>query len=217
MHDIIKNEIAKRKYKWSLSSLAWLDWTDVSSIIMIHVWKKFPLWKQNFKIEPWLNQIISNQIKNLIRNVYGNYSRPCLRCDAAEGEGGCKIWKSQCNNCPLYAEWQKKKLPAQNIKVPVSIENHPNEANNLQDANLDSQKNIEKIHAKMKSILKPVEYKVYEGLFILEENEEVIAKKLGYISNEKGRKAGYGSICNIVKIIRAKLKKCMEEGELDIN
>jgi hypothetical protein len=43
-----------------------------------------------------------------------------------------------------------------------------------------------------------------------------VAKSLGYISNEKGRSPGYKQIKNIRKIIIAKAKKCMANGELDI-
>lgn len=209
-------EINKRRFKWTLSSLCWISWEDIASIIMIHVWKKWHLFDQSKNLGPWLSVIISNQIKNLIRNHYGNYSRPCLRCDAAEGETGCKIYKTQCSNCPLYAEWERKKLPAQNIKLPVSIENHPNETNNLAAEDPDLSEQINKVHIKMKQILKPAEYKVYEGLFILEEDEGVVARRLGYIANEKDRTERFKQIQNIRKIIIVKIKRAMANGEVDL-
>ena len=82
----IDAEIAKRKNKWNLSAINWMNFEDVSQILRIHIFKKWHLYDPVKPLGPWLNRLISNQIKNLIRNNYGNYSRPCLRCDAAEGE-----------------------------------------------------------------------------------------------------------------------------------
>jgi hypothetical protein len=213
---IIDTEIAKRKYKWHLDSLAWMDFDDVSQIIRIHVYTKWHQYDPARPIQPWLNAVISSQIKNLIRNNYGNYARPCLRCDAAEDNSGCKIYGTQCNSCPLYADWQKRKQPAHNIKLPVSIENHTNEVREISDNSHDVTEQINKIHKKMKEVLKPLEYQVYEGLFILHEDEAKVAEKLGYISNEKGRTPGYKQIKNIRKMIITKVKKCMVSGEIDI-
>ena len=68
----------------------------------------------------------------------------------------------------------------------------------------------------MKKILKPIEYKVYKGLFIDNESEEILAKRLGYISNEKNRIPGYKQIKNIKKSIIIKAKKCILNEEVDI-
>lgn len=213
---IIDEEIAKRKHKWSLSSLTWMDFDDVSQIIRIHINNKWTQYDQTKPIQPWLNVIISHQIKNLIRNVYSNYARPCLKCDAALEPNGCKIYGEQCVDCPLYANWKKRKEPATNIKIPVSIENHTNEVRNMFDETSNIFQHIENLHCKMKEILKPIEYQVYESLFILHENEDIIARKLGYISNEKGRPPGYKQIKNITKAIVTKARKCIADGEIDI-
>ena len=106
-YEEINVEIAKRRHKWNLSALSWLDYDDVSQIIRIHIHKKWHLYDQKKKLSPWINRIISNQIKNLIRNNYGNYVRPCLKCAAAEGEAGCTIYEKQCSDCPLYKNWEK--------------------------------------------------------------------------------------------------------------
>ena len=75
-------------------------------------------------LNPWINRIISNQIKNLIRNNYGNYCRPCLKCAAAEAGDLCYIYGKQSEACPLYANWVKTKKQAYNAKLPVSINDH---------------------------------------------------------------------------------------------
>ena len=41
--EVIDREILKRKPKWNLKSLAWIDYDDVSQIIRIHIHKKWPI------------------------------------------------------------------------------------------------------------------------------------------------------------------------------
>ena len=115
---LIDEEIRKRRNKWSLTALAWMDYDDVSQIIRIHIYKKWHMYDPGKPLAPWLNRIISNQIKNLIRNHYGNYSRPCLKCAASEGEDLCEIYLKQCSDCPLYAEWEKNKKEHMILKYP---------------------------------------------------------------------------------------------------
>ena len=65
--EIIDAELQKRKNRWNLTSLAWMDYDDVSQIIRIHIHKKWNLYDQSKPLAPWLNRIISNQIKNIIK------------------------------------------------------------------------------------------------------------------------------------------------------
>jgi hypothetical protein len=215
-YEIISREINKKKYKWTLDSLTWIGWEDVAQIILIHINDKWHLYDSRKPLQPWLGAIISNQIKNIIRNNYSNYTKPCLKCKASEPSDGCKIYQTQCSTCPLFADWEKRRKPAYDVKIPVSIENHTNEIHEISEDNSGLERNIRVIHAKMKEILKPIEYKVYEGLFINNEKEETLAKKLGYISNEKNRTPGYKQIKNIKKSIMNKAKKCISEGQIDI-
>jgi len=214
--DDINAEISKRKSKWNLTALTWMDFDDVSQILRIHIYKKWHLYDPEKPLSPWLNRIISNQIKNLIRNNYGNYSRPCLKCDAAEGEEFCKIYEKQCNACPLFANWEKTKKSAHDIKIPVPLENHEQEVFNLHGQNADLQGNIEKIHEKMKNNLKPLEWKVYKLLYIDNLTEEQAAKKMGYKTSEKNRSPGYKQIKNLQKNIILKAKKFIKRGDVDI-
>ena len=212
----INIEIAKRRAKWNLTAISWMDFDDVSQILRIHIYKKWHLYDVKKPLAPWLNRIISNQIKNLIRNNYGNYSRPCLKCDAAEGEDLCKIYEKQCSSCPLYANWEKTKKTAYDVKIPVPLENHEQEVFNLHAESIDLQKNIGKIHSKMQEILKPIEWKVYAFLYIENLTEEQAAKKMGYKTSEKNRSPGYKQIKNIQKNIIEKAKKYIKRGDIDI-
>lgn len=214
--DSINSEIIKRKNKWNLTAINWMDFSDVSQILRIHIYKKWHLYDSEKPLAPWVNRIISNQIKNLIRNNYSNFTRPCLKCAAAEGEDGCAIYSNQCNACPLYANWEKNKKNAHDTKLTVSIENHIQEINDKPIDNFNMEKTAENIHNKMQKVLKPIEWKVYQHLYIEGKNEEQTAKLMGYRTSEKNRIAGYKQIKNIKKIIIVKVKKHLYNGDIDI-
>jgi hypothetical protein len=215
--DSINSEIIKRKNKWNLTAINWMDFSDVSQILRIHIYKKWHLYDPKKPLAPWVNRIISNQIKNLIRNNYSNFTRPCLKCAAAEGDDGCAIYSSQCNNCPLYANWEKSKKNAHDTKLTLSIENHHQEINDKPTDNFNMEKTAENIHTKMQKVLKPIEWKVYQHLYIEGKDEEQTAKLMGYRTSEKNRIAGYKQIKNIKKIIIVKVKKHLYNGDIDIH
>lgn len=215
--DSINSEIIKRKNKWNLTAINWMDFSDVSQILRIHIYKKWHLYDPKKPLAPWVNRIISNQIKNLIRNNYSNFTRPCLKCAAAEGDDGCAIYSTQCKACPLYANWEKSKKNAHDTKLTLSIENHHQEINDMPINNLNMEKTAENIHNKMQKVLKPIEWKVYQHLYIEGKDEEQTAKLMGYRTSEKNRIAGYKQIKNIKKIIIVKVKKHLYNGDIDIH
>ena len=214
--DFINNEINKRKNKWTLTILAWIDYEDVAQILRIHIYKKWHLYNPEHSLGPWVNRIISNQIKNLIRNNYGNYCRPCLKCAASDGSEGCSIYDKQCSSCPLFHNWEKTKKIAYNTKLPVSLELHQQEVHNRANESIDIEKTADNIHEKMRLILKPVEYKVYKSLYVDHKTEEEAARLVGYKSSEVGRPPGYKQIKNIQKVIIKKVKEHLNNGDIDI-
>jgi RNA polymerase sigma factor (sigma-70 family) len=214
--EAIDQEIRKRKNKWSLTALAWMDFDDVSQILRIHIYKKWDMYDPAQPLAPWINRIISNQIKNLIRNNYGNFTRPCLRCAAAEGTNHCQIYEDQNNACPLYAHWEKTKKRAHDAKLPLSLENHSREVHSISTDFFDVAQAAEKLHKKMKSILKANELQVYELLYIENLEEEEVASRMGYRTTEKNRQPGYKQIKNIKKSILIKVKKLLSKDEIDI-
>lgn len=212
----IDNEIRKRKNKWTLTILAWMDFDDVSQILRIHIFKKWHLYNPEKPLGPWLNRLISNQIKNLIRNNYGNFSRPCLKCAAAEGEDLCRIYGKQDGDCPLYRNWAQTKKLAYDAKLPLALENHSQEVYDQFEENFDIEVAAKKLHNKMKLALKPIEWKVYENLYILHLSEDDTAKKMGYKTTERNRSPGYKQIKNIKKSIIEKVKKVLKSGDVDL-
>jgi DNA-directed RNA polymerase specialized sigma24 family protein len=214
--NLINTEILKRKNKWTLSTLNWIDFEDVSQIIRFHIYKKWELYDESKPMLPWVNRIISNQIKNLIRNNYGNYARPCLKCAAALGENECRIYGKQEQACPMFNNWSKTKKNAYDLKMAVSIEDHSYEINNQLCVNLDIQKATQNLHQKMKQILKPVEWKVYELLYIDYKTEEQVCKILKFKYDKKAKSAYNKQLKNIQKSIIKKAKQCLANGEIDL-
>ena len=179
----INEEIKKRRSKWNLTALSWMDFDDVSQIIRIHIFKKWHLYDTKKPLNPWINRIISNQIKNLIRNNYGNYCRPCLKCAAAESGDLCYIYGKQSEVCPLFANWAITKKIAYNAKLPVSIEDYNNEINLAEYTGVDVDSLLLKLNVKMKEVLKPAEWKIYKALYIENLSEEEVATMMGYKTN----------------------------------
>ena len=68
----------------------------------------------------------------------------------------------------------------------------------------------------MQGILKPIEWKVYNYLYIENKTEEEAARLMGYKTNEKGRSPGYKQIKNIKRIIVQKVRESIENGAIDI-
>lgn len=214
--DEVNFEINKRKSKWNLTALAWMDFDDVSQLLRVHIFKKWHLYDDAKPLAPWINRIITNQIKNLIRNNYGNFTRPCLRCAAAESSDLCSIYEKQCNACPLYAQWEKTKKRAHDAKLPLALENHTKEIHSIPSDNCDIEAAAEKLHKRMKKELKPNEWLVYRYLYIDFLEEEEVAKKMGYKTSEKNRQPGYKQIKNIKKSIIIKVKNLLSQDKIDI-
>ena len=212
----INQEIAKRRSKWNLTAINWMDFNDVAQILRIHINKKWNLYDKSKPLAPWVNRIISNQIKNLIRNNYSNFARPCLKCAAAGPEDSCSIYGEQCAKCPLFSHWFKNKKNAHDAKLTLALDNHVQEVNNLEFHQVNFEETAGNIHKKMQKVLKPIEWKVYNYLYIQQKDEEDVAKLMGYRTTEKNRTAGYKQIKNIKKIIIFKVKKHLYNGDIDI-
>ena len=191
-----------------------MDFDDVSQIIRIHIFKKWHLYDQSKSLAPWINTLISNQIKNLIRNNYGNYCRPCLKCAAAESDSLCYIYGTQCSSCPLFAQWEKTKKAAYLTKLPTPLESVQQETEKLELQEFDFNTVLKRLNLKLKKVLKSNEWTVYENLYLKNKTEQEVAKILGYKTSEKNRSPGYKQIKNIKKSIIEKAKEIIFE---DVN
>ncbi len=205
-------DINKRRGRWNLTALSWMDFDDVSQIIRVHIFKKWHLYDQSKSLAPWINTLISNQIKNLIRNNYGNYCRPCLKCAAAESESLCYIYGTQNSSCPLFAQWEKTKKAAYLTKLPSPLESVEHETENMELQEFDFDTILKRLNKQLKKKLKVNEWIVYENLYLKNKTEQEVAKILGYKTSEKNRSPGYKQIKNIKKSIIEKAKEIVSDN-----
>lgn len=225
MHEIIDDLLNRRRSKWKLAAVAWLDFDDVKQIIKIHIHKKWHLWDQSRPVAPWLNRIISNQIRNIIRNQYSSFVKPCNSCkynvnkitSENSSELSCE-WtpsKTQCSECPLYERWEKNKKSAFNIKLPVPIENHKNYCSNIaQDQEIDLSVGEKRLHVLMQQELSPKHFFIYKMFFIDCLTDEQVAKFLKFRTSEKGRKAGYKQIQNLKRLLYLRAREVIEKNDI---
>lgn len=220
-YDDITKEIDKRRPKWFLSSLAWMDFEDVKQIISAHIYNKWDQWDQVRPLIPWVNKIISNQFKNILRNNYSNFVRPCLNCpfNLSSGAGGgdsCSFTesKAQDNSCPLFAKWEKTKKSAYDIKMAVPLESKDYEVKKISCNNTDMTHAVNRLHEEMEKQLSRRHYRVYEMLFIEFKSEQDVAKEMGYKTSEKGRSAGYKQIKNLKKQFKDMAKKMIKTKDI---
>jgi RNA polymerase sigma factor (sigma-70 family) len=223
----IDEELSKKRYKWFLSSMQWLDYDDVSQIIRKHIHIKWEKWDQQRPFRPWVKSLILNQIRNLQRNIYFNFSRPCLSCALNDGEsidsepnsedsGSCSYTKSgkQCSECPIYEHWEKTKKSAFQVKVPVPIEKHENTEYINSQVYYDIENAIQKLKKELKKELEPRDYKVFKMRFIEGKTVKEVAKELNFTTNEVGREAGYKQVKNIENMIKSIAKELILKRDI---
>lgn len=224
LYDVIDQVIKKRKNKWKLNAITWFDFEDIEQIIKLHIYKKWHLWDQTRAIEPWVNRIATNQIRNIIRNNYTAYAKPCLSCSFNQnkngensGEFSCGFTKSrlQCNECPLYAKWEKVKKPAYDVKITVSLENHKNYFSNVETGETYDYKLAEKrLHDLMRANLSDKHFFIYKMFFIDQLPDEEISKILRFKTNERNRKAGYKQMKNLKKMLYLKAQELLKNNDI---
>ena len=213
---IIEIEIRKRRNKWQLNVLKWMSFEDVEQIIKLHIFKKWNMWDQKKALEPWLSRVIANQIRNLIRNNYTNYVKPCMSCPYNLGDDFCSlnISGSQDSSCEKYAVWSKSKRYGYNIKLPLELENHSREVEEMPLHQLDYSQSISLLNQEMKKVLSENYFRAYQMLFFEKMSDEDVAKFLGYRSSEKNRKIGYKQIKNLKKLFRDKAIEILKNKDI---
>tara|TARA_R110001583_G_scaffold100953_4_gene247256 strand:- start:5068 stop:5904 length:837 start_codon:yes stop_codon:yes gene_type:complete len=217
LSELIDKELAKRRRNWFLTSVAWLDFDDVCQIIRAHIFNKWHQWDQERPIKPWLNKIIANQMKNILRNHYSNYARPCLNCPFnCDGEYGlCSFTNSgeQDNTCPLYAKWESTKKHAYNVKITLALEHHVHELEDAYDSvlTLSVEHSFDKLVKELGQVLNKRQFQAFELLYIKNLTDEEVATEMGFKSTETGRKAGYKQIKNLKKLLKDKSAKILKE------
>jgi hypothetical protein len=216
----INEELLKRKSKWRLTAIAWMDYDDVSQKIRLHIFKKWNQWDQRRPLKPWINTIITNQITNLIRNNYTSFAKPCAQCKHNQGGDMCEIYGQQSSSCDIFSKWEKGKKNAANINMPLSVDSLAYDSDSgkhisfdIKDENpfMNYVDKIENFHIKMSEKLSIVEWKIYNYIYIENKTEIDTAKLMGYKTSEKNRSPGYKQI----KKIKNKIFKIAKEVVFD--
>ena len=201
----IEVALERKRSKWSLDAIPYIDYDDIKQIIMAHIYKKWHLWDQQKPIEPWLSRVVSNQFKNLLRNHYGNYVNPCPNHRSPDHDA---------SKCPICIKWNKSKKAAYDIKLAVTMENHMHEISERKENFLDLEAATKKLQLEMKSELSGRQYEAFKMLFIQNKTEEQVASYLGFKTNEKKRSAGYKQIKNLKKIFQQKAKEIIQKNDV---
>ena len=129
---IVNQCLERYRSRWTLTSLSWFDYDDVKSTITIHILKKWNKRDKTKDLKPWLLTVISNQLKNIVRNHYDKFKRPCLSCKHILNGTDCALYDSQCEECPLYAKWMKAKARGYEMNYPSSYSNPEDPSSNQQ-------------------------------------------------------------------------------------
>lgn len=183
----IEEALKKRRHKWKLNSIAYMDYNDVCQIITHHIYSKLHLYDPERPFINWCNKIISHRMQNLVRDNYGNLAPPCNSCQYNEGEDKCGITPSQlkCNQCPMYAKWEKAKKSGYNLKLAQSLDNPDfiEQKKNTKE-NKDLEKEKEKIEEDFKINLENYQYQIYKKIYLKGESEKEVSLELGVSINE---------------------------------
>ncbi len=213
LSDTIENELKKRRGRWRCRRL---DFEEAAQLCRIRIFTKFDKWDQTLPFVNWANRLITNCLINIVRDNVVRYERPCVKCAFNDGNGLCRVTPSkiQCGECKFYREWEQKGKHAFDVKRPVSIENHTDEVSNMQGDFFNVGEAKIHLEVLLKDVLTPKELKVFKWMFIDNRSDEFIATKMGFTTNEPGRKPGYRMLKNYRDAILKKAKEVLENSDI---
>lgn len=220
---IIDAELQKRKSRWRLNSIAWMDFDDVCQKIRLHIFNKWDQWDNKRALRPWVNTIITNQMTNLVRNNYSSFSKPCLQCKYNQGGNLCALYGLQSSDCQEYSKWELGKKDAYLVKMPVSLDAYSqNDSSKEQKQQvidikdnysfIDYDSKTASFHEAMKGKLSAIDWRVYSLLYVENLDEIEAAKVMGYKTSEKNRSPGYKQIKKIKNKIYKIAKQILLES-----
>ncbi len=209
-------EINKRRNGWTLSSV---PFEDVIQLLLIHANEKY--WQYIPEKAPfvnWLNRLITNRLKNILRDHLGKFSPPCNTgkggCEFNRGEDLCGFTQSgkKDGECPAYCRWLKKKKYEYGIKQGLSLDSHSQEVSNIQDDFINIQEYKLAIDERMGAYLTVQELRIYKLLFTDHKSMEEVGIILKLAKAKNSPIPGYQTIHKAKqKIIKVAKKIIYEE------
>lgn len=212
----IEVEIEKRRPLWSYN-YAWIDFDDIKMMIFSHINQKWHLYDDNYPLLNWVNRIISNQLKNFIRNFYGHFAPPCASCEHFFHDGNCGLYGKPNNKCELYKHWSSKKQSKFNIRMAVTAENHQKEISLMPSENINFEKAFNSIKDIANKNLNPIELKVFNYLYIEHRSDLETMRLMNYKPVIIDGKKYCKQLDIIKKRIIEKIKTSREDIELQLN
>lgn len=192
--------------KWNLDAITYIDRDDIANIIRYHVYKKWRLYNSSKPLGNWLTRVITNRLKNLFRNHYYKFAKPCvaLKCEAYLGGEECRLFVKTCSECPLYKKWENEKKRNHDVNLTLTIEDHQNTVNSkpFEESNFDEQ--IAELKDKLQDVLSANEYHIFCALYLENKTEADLIKEMKFSSKTEGVrqiKALKNSIVATVKTI----------------
>ena len=214
--DDIDTLLLKMRNKWRLDSIQWMDYDDVSQLIRRHIWLKWELWDQKRSFQPWCRTVITNQIRNLIRNNYSSFARPCLNCPYNMGNDACRLTESQNQDtsCADFAKWKKKKAHIYNLKITVPIEDRVlSDTRELHDE-FDFEDSAASLHVLVLEQLSDRQKDIYNMLYIDHLDDDLIAELMGFTPDVKKKGSRYKQFNNLKKKFANIAKTVLESNDI---
>ena len=184
-YDSIVYEIEKRRKKWTLVST---PFDDISQRILSRVYLNYNQFNAKKGVfSHWVNRIISNEIKNALRDLHYAHSRPCIQgkggCVFNTGEETCSKTPSgkQCSECLAYKLWEARKKSHNALEQTLPLENHLREVDMRPSegyVDYDAVKAI--IDEEILTKLSRHDQKLYKLLFIQNKEEREVGKIMKY-------------------------------------
>lgn len=217
--DEIDIEIAKRRHRWRLDAISYMDYEDVAQMIRLHIYNKWHLWDQKKPLPQWVNKVITNRMINILRDNYGRFAPPCNGCTFNTGGNLCSFTQSgeRSSECPLYREWEKTKKRGYNLKLASSLDSEdvldqPERADKAK--HIDYSSSFERMNNFIKKQLSKQHWEIYQMMYIECLSDKDIAKKLNLKTNEKGRNPGYNHLLSMRKKFAALARKVVYENDI---
>lgn len=204
---VIDKEIGKRVFRWKLTSLAYIDLSDIAQLLNLHVVTKIHLYdEEKSPFSHWVNRLLSNRLKNLFRDHYQAFAPPCDKCPFNGGGSSCTVFGKRSDTCSDYAHWMKNKrfkmeiAMAHSISAPRLTDEHDQihqEINDKTSDFTDFETKIPEFQALLKAKLRPLEWRAYTYLFIDHMTDIQCAKQLGYETTGNKSSKGYKTVLKI--------------------
>lgn len=215
--DDIDDLLKKSRSKWMLDAIQWMDYDDVSQIIRLHISDKWDQWDQSRPFKPWCHRVISNRMKNLVRDNYSKFQKPCLRCPHYMGEDLCLLTESgkQDYSCDIYAKWESKKKNLHDVRLPLPIEGKTivQSEEFLKEVNVEE--SASKLHKEILNKLSNEKHRlIYTMLYIREIDEENVAQRMGFAVEKSNKSSRYKQLDNLKKKFVELAREVLEEKDI---